>query len=186
MPGCLYVIAMHVSHFFSECCYKPVAHVFVYKDIVRSDACLAAVQCLSPRNPACRCPEVCIPSYYAGTLAAQLEHYRCEILCGRFHDGPCKGRTAGEEYKVEAVFKQGRIYFSVALNYSYIVFLECVTNHIPDNGGYVRDIGRWFEHCSAAWRNGSYERIKKQLDRIIPWWDYKGIAQRLFYDIAAS
>ena len=47
------VFAMKIAYFSSECLHEIILHILMYKDIIWCDACLAAVQGLSPCDSLC-------------------------------------------------------------------------------------------------------------------------------------
>ena len=71
------VLAVQCTHFRSKCLDECFLYVFMYEDIVGSDACLAAVKCLAPCKPLCGNRNVGCLVDDARALSSKLQNYRC-------------------------------------------------------------------------------------------------------------
>ena len=58
---------------------------------------------------------------------------------------------------------------SVSLYYSNILLLECLVYHFLSWSGYVRNIWGRLEYSCTSCRDGSDQRVEKELDGVVPW-----------------
>ena len=133
MLVCGYVFTVKFVHVLCKCLHECFLHVLVDEDVVRSDAGLAAVECLSPGDSLGSEVDVCCLVDDAGALSAEFQDYRCEILGSGCHYGLCKCRASCEEDDVPSLFEQCGIDFSVSLDYSDVLLLEGVSDHLLDD-----------------------------------------------------
>ena len=176
---------MKSAYFSSECLYKCIFDILMYQNVVRYDACLAAVQCLAPCDSLCCNSDVRCLVDDAWTLSAEFQNHRSKILCSSFHDCLCESRASSEEYHVPSLLEQCCVYLPVALNYCDISFFKCLRDHFLDDLGYIRYIRRWLQHGCTSCRNRAYERVQQELYRVVPWRYDQCVAKRLLYDITS-
>ena len=126
------VLAMQCTHFRSKSLDECFLDVFMYEDIVGSDACLAAVKGLAPCKSLCRNRHVCRLVDDARALSSKLQNYRCEVLCCSSHDCLGQCRASCEEDHVPALLKECCVNFPVALNDRNVLLLKGFLYHILD------------------------------------------------------
>ena len=130
MSVLLDVFTMKIAYFSSECLDKCILDILMYQDVVRCDACLAAVQCLAPCDSLCCNSDVRCLVDDAWTLSAELQNHRSEILCCSFHDCLGKSRASSEEYHVPSLLEKGCIHMAVSLHDCYVPFFESLCYHV--------------------------------------------------------
>ena len=124
------VLAVQCTHFRSKCLDECFLDVFMYEDIVGSDACLAAVKGLAPGKPLCRNRHIGCLVDDARALSSKLQNYGCEVLGSCYHDSLGQCRASCEEDHVPALLEECCVNLPVALNDRNVLLLKGFLDHI--------------------------------------------------------
>ena len=156
------------------------------EEIVRSDACLAAVQALAPGNAAGGDGEVGVLVHDARTLSAQFQHHGREVLGLRRHGYAAQGRAAGKEHQVVAVPEQFAVHHTVPLHHGHILLTEGIGNELLYHLGDVGHIRGGFQDGGTTGRYAAHQGVQQQLYGVVPGAHDKGAAQGFAHDVAGG
>ena len=168
MPRLLCAVGVQAGEFAPERIDKGVLDVLVEEQVVRGDAGLAAVEAFAPGDAAGGEGEVRILVHDAGTLAAEFQHHRRQVLgLGGHRDLP-ERRAAGQEHQVVTVPEQFPVHGAVALDHGDVLLREGIGDEVFQRFGDRGHVGRGFQDGRAARGDGPHEGIQQQLHRIVP------------------
>ena len=133
MSVSLNVLPVQIPDLLGKSFYKIILHILMDQYVVRSNACLSAVQCLSPCKPFSSYCDVCALVDDAWTFASQFEYYRSQVSGCSSHDCLAQRWASCEEDQVPTLFKKCGVNCSITLNHCNIPFFKCIGNHLFDS-----------------------------------------------------
>ena len=106
----------------------------MHKQIVRSNAGLASIKALAPRNTTRDCCNIRTTINNARALTTKLKHHWGQVLCRCSHNFATKRRATRKEDYVISLLKQCAVHIAVTLHNGNIVLVKCLGNHLLNYG----------------------------------------------------
>ena len=156
--------------------HQPGQHLFLAQDEVRGHAGLAAVEEFSEHNPPGGKGNGGGVVHDAGTLSAQFQHHRGQVLCRLPQHLLAYGLAAGEEDEVKLLLKQGCVFCPAAGNHRHQLRREAGGNQFPNHLCGVGGVGAGLDHGGVSRGDGGSQRLQGKKEWIVPGAHNQGVA----------